>query len=570
MRFTRFKRQSLTLHITVTLFLCGIFPASAFPALPGPADAGRINPQQEAVPPPPQKNEGTVVPESTAPLVQAPPGAEKIKLVLKEVDFEGVTAFKPEELRDIYTPYIGQKVTMDIAWMMAGQLTERYRKEGYFLSQAYVPEQHIKGGKITISVIEGYIGQIDLDDKTVADHFVVKALINRMLSRKPVKSNDVESFLLRMNDLPGLTFRAVLSPLTGAEKKEGAIKLTLLPGKKENADSLSVDNFGSRFLGPQEATLDYQMSLLPLQQSEITLLSAYPLNNLYSASLKHTLPLFTDASLTLTGSTTNAYPGYTLTPLKVGSVSNFAGFTINYQPLRQRLDNLSLRIGFDGRDTNANTFAGPLTREHIRALRLGANYTGIADKLGGQSSIDASLSQGTRLLGASNENDPDLSRAHAVPDFTKLDMTLSRLQSITRNWYAVSTLTGQTTHDILYSSEEFGYGGQALGRAYDSSEIIGDKGAAGSVELRYNGFYSVQPLAITPYTFYDIGKVWSNSPNTHPMSGSSAGLGFRFTAPTRIEGITTLAFPLTKPEANPIYGGSGTGPRILFQILKRF
>jgi hemolysin activation/secretion protein len=62
----------------------------------------------------------------------------------------------------LYEEHIGKDITLDFPWTLADAITSKYRDQGYFLTRAYVPEQDIKGGVITIKIIEGYIGQVDL------------------------------------------------------------------------------------------------------------------------------------------------------------------------------------------------------------------------------------------------------------------------------------------------------------------------------------------------------------------------------------------------------------------------
>ncbi len=90
-----------------------------------------------------------------------------------------------------------------------------------------------------------------------------------------------------------------------------------------------------------------------------------------------------------------------------------------------------------------------------------------------------------------------------------------------------ASATGQVASRSLMSSEEFGFGGSTFGRAYDSSELSGDSGMAGLLELRYNAVPNIANYAhFTPYAFYDAGKVWNmNSGQDTNVSASSAGFG---------------------------------------------
>jgi len=156
-----------------------------------------------------------------------------------------------------------------------------------------------------------------------------------------------------------------------------------------------------------------------------------------------------------------------------------------------------------------------------------------------------------------------LSRQGANPEFNKLEYGLTRFQTLPEDFTVVTGLSGQIASGVLYSSEQFGFGGQAFGRAYDPSEIIGDSGIAGSVELRYSGIPVVRGISSGPYVFYDIGKVWDDGGGS--QSGSSLGGGIRLDSTFGLSGNVTIAEPLTRPLEDPS-NGNGKSPRYLFQM----
>ena len=169
------------------------------------------------------------------------------------------------------------------------------------------------------------------------------------------------------------------------------------------------------------------------------------------------------------------------------------------------------------------------------------------------------------------KGDLNLSRAQATPDFTKAELGLTRLQAITADWSLLASAAGQIASGPLYSVEEFGYGGQAFGRAFDSSEITGDHGLNGSLEVRYNGLKFSPSVTLQPYGFYDIGEVWNDDiGQVEHASGSSAGFGLRTSTDFGLTSNVGLAFPLTRSIATPIYGQGKNDPRIMLQIGKSF
>lgn len=550
----------------VTIMASGTALAQTPPtSLPGSADPARIKPIE--LPTAPAINTGINLPQ-VVPSMPIPKGASAIRFKLDHVKLDGVTAFAPAELSDIYAPYIGKEISLDVAYTVASLITERYRNAGYFLSLAYVPNQSIKGGTVTIRVVEGRIDKVALDN-TAVDSWIIQDYIAQLTSYKPVTSKAVESFLLRLNDIPGYTFRAVLS---SADKgSEGAMKLTLTPEKQAGRGALVFDNYSSRFLGPHQASVTYSTSFLPGHQTTISGLNSLPFSKLHYANLSHSFVVAPRVSVELHGGMTKAEPGYTLKPFEVKSTSKTIGATVNYQLIRQRQENLGIKLGFDARNSTSDLLSAPLSRDRIRTLKAGVNYD-MADRWDGYNYFTFNVTQGLSALGSSKKGQLNLSRSEAKPDFTKAEASISRLQALTDNWSLQVNASGQIASGPLYSSEEFGYGGQSFGRAYDESEIVGDHGIAASAEIRYGGWRDVTDIAtLQPYAFIDSGRVWNDDANqAYMQTATSTGMGVRFATEWDQSGNLGVAFPIHRDIASPVYGMGEDGPRILLRISQGF
>lgn len=543
----------------LTLSIATTAHAQAF--IPGPADVGRIAPPEDLKQPAPSAP--SIIPDTTDEHI-APEGAEKIVFELKEIRLEGVTAFTREELADIYEPYIGQNVSLDVVWLIAGQITKRYRNQRYFLSRAYVPAQEIEDGIVIIRVVEGHIGQIEWQEP-IEDSTIIQKLTERLLRERPLKTDTLESYLLRINDLPGKSFRAVVQPIEGDE--EGVVSLALAQMETKGQGQIRLDNHGSRFLGPHRLTAFYEDSFLPMQQTSLSISTSIG-DELHYANATHIIPVSPKISLELLGNYIHAEPGYSLEQLEIKSDSKELGIGVIYQPIRQWLQNLRLGLHLMGKDTDSDILGTPLTRERSRAIRMHAAYD-TAGYFNGYSFWNATVSQGVDILGSSDAGDTDLSRPEARPDFTKIELSYTRQQPISDNVLFIGRFASQLASDPLYSSEEFGFGGQRFGRAYDPSEITGDHGMAFSAELHYKGLPSLHNIRLTPFAFYDVGKVWNKDAGGN-ISASSAGVGVQAALPRGIAGTLTAAQPLTRKIDNPLYGMDDQAPRFMFDLSYSF
>ena len=559
------------LVVSVSLFGMLATPAHAQvtqqDALPAPADSGRIKPDASRFAPIPERAAPAISRESLPPPVNAPEGAESIRFTLKGVKLVGVTAFADERFTALYAPLVGSTISLTQVYEIAASITRTYREAGYILSYAYIPDQEIASGEVTIAIAEGYLAQVVVDGRD-SNHGITADYIARLTREKPITNQTLESTLLRLNDLPGLSYRAVLSKAPNAPPAESI--LTLIPTKKDARATVNFDNFSSRYLGPHEVSGSYSRSILPRQQTTIFGLTSIPVDRLNYISLNHSYALVADVTIEGSASYTNSNPAFTLEPLDIESATTNFNLGINYQAIRQRDENLLFKLSAESRHVTSDILNTRLTRDEVRSLHATASYD-MRDGWDGTNVINATITQGIGILGASSKSNGanDLSRDEATPDFTKIELSASRLQTIDDDWAALVQASGQIASGPLYASEEFGYGGQVYGRAYDSSEVVGDGGAQAAIELRYTGFRTMQPINVEPFIFYDYGFVTNEDAAQAKFDSlSSAGGGIRFASIWGQAGMLAVAVPITRESAAPTYGIDSA--RILFQVAHNF
>jgi hemolysin activation/secretion protein len=534
--------------------------------IPGPADAGRIDVQPKNIPPPKQRPQ-IVTPDFKTLEAPIPEGADNITFVLQGVVIEGMSAFSPQKMEDIYTPFVGQEISISRIWEFSGRITESYQREGYFLSRAYVPAQEIDSGTVTLRVIEGYVGDVVIEGEEANQNYLVEILKNRITALKPLRFEDLERALMLLNDIPGKSFETVLGKM-GEGAAEGAVQLILKESNTEGRGSVVFNNHGSRFSGPHRTSFAYEDSFLENQSTTLSgLASAFPVEDeLWSVSAAHEIKILPELKLGFSIGRTISQPGYTLAINEIESRSVNWGVDLEWKLIRQRTHNMSLSLGLDGQNVNTDILDTPLTRDRIRALRLSGVYEG-SDPLDGYNILDVTLSRGITGIGANEPGELTLSRADAEPDFSKFEATWQRSQLIAEDWLGITTITGQRASKALYSSEEFGFGGPSLGRAYDASELTGDHGIGGAFEVQYTGIESVKEIKFTPSVFYEIGKIWNiGEGQDDGLSIADAGIGLNLSHPSGLSSTLTISQPFTKSIDTPTYGNNGRNPRVYFQL----
>ncbi|HEY8963421.1 MAG TPA: ShlB/FhaC/HecB family hemolysin secretion/activation protein, partial [Alphaproteobacteria bacterium] len=149
---------------------------------------------------------------------------------------------------------------------------------------------------------------------------------------------------------------------------------------------------------------------------------------------------------------------------------------------------------------------------------------------------------------------------------------LTRLQRIVKDFNILVGVKGQISNGPLLASEEFGIGGMSYGygRGYDPSEILGDEGVVGKLEVQWNTHvFDEHITSLQLFGFYDVGAVWNDDPTTPAdkrNSVASVGLGARARLTQAINADATLAFPMTKD----VDTQDDTDPRLFVSLTSRF
>jgi len=541
-----FQNKILALFLFGIILFCASNAFSA-PSLPGPADAGRALKDKEKkfqdIGAAPEKAPSIKAP--ALPGYQAPQGAENVTFVLRSIEIKGSTIYQKSDLAPLYKSSLGKTVTVDKIYEFAALLTQRYRNDGYALSRAVVPPQEIESGAIKIVVIEGYIDTLTIvgDYKATA---VSDNIIGKVMSEKPLNMKTLERQMLLLNDLPGIAAQAILKPVED-DSDLGATKLVLAFGEESAPVSISFDNFGSRYLGPYEASIHAAYNFFPQQQTQIDGLVTTPTDELQFIQISHKLPISSEGTMaSFSASYGHSAPGYSLESQEIRGNSYDYNIGLSQPIIRTRSENLYLGAGLEVRNSKVDVLATELYEDKLRILSVSGNYD-VADAWRGANQLELKLSQGVDAFGATDNDDINKSRIDGRSDFTKV----------------TADANGQYSWSPLLSSEQFGLGGQQFGRAYDSSELTGDSGIAGSLELQYSGLPYAFDTESQLYTFYDSGKAWSeDGPDS---SLSSAGAGVRLAHASGVSGNFSLAKPLTKKVDAPSTG-NGKDVRFLFSL----
>lgn len=496
---------------------------------------------------------------------------EGVRFTLKGIDLEGATEFKSEELQALYSEYEGKEISLPTLNTIADKITAHYRNAGFILSRAVVPPQRIGDGRVTIRIVEGYINSIRVEGD-VADgnnEWPIYRYIEKIKGSKPLNAADLERYLLLAEDLPGVSARAVLQP---SPDVPGASDLVIKVEKKTIEGAVTADNRGSRFLGNYQGGLTVAFNDL-LNMNERTqfrgIMTSQPSELQYGEVLHEQQIGGEGTKLAFNYSYTATEPGSKLEIFDIEGKSRSFSAGVTHPFLRSRQENIFAGLSYTYRTVDVSSLGVKLYEDNINAMRANGSYD-FVDSWFGINRMELVISQG---LGIDSDGSiPNRSRANGKTSFTKFNLDVSRLQPISGPWSVYAGAIAQWSRDPLLASEEMGIGGANFGYAYDPSEISGDMGVAGKIELQYNGdFESTLLSTYQYYVFYDAGKVWNHGTFAGEAGSaalSSAGVGVRFNAIEDLSADFQIATPLTRQvNAN---GLEGDATRAFFSLAYRF
>jgi hemolysin activation/secretion protein len=562
----------------ITLSVCIAVHAQQPPPPPGAGDALR-DLGQKAQP---------VVPPQPPPTINIAPDARRavkpmpgFRLDVKGYRFSGLTVLPAEELQAVVEKYTGPDRTFEDLQAAASAITEYLRKKGYFVAQAYIPEQKLEGGIVEIAILEGRLGavRIEMDEGSLVSRDAVASALSHLTPGIVLHTDTVEQALFIASDLRGISVRSVVEP--GATPGSADLVVQVL-GTRRVDGTIEFDNHGSRFTGENRfgASLNVNSpfgrgDLLSLRGllgvpggsadtdfarvSYLTPVGSYG-TRLGAAYLKLRYHLGTAA----------------FTPLNQRGDSTVASVFGVHPIVRTRRANLYVQANFDARDFHDDRQAvGTVSDRKIKAgaFSLSGDMT---DQFlgGGFNSFSLAYSQGRLDIETAADLAADQGAAgrRANGSYAKLNGSFSRINALWESTSVYFSYAFQLASKNLDGSEKFSLGGPNAVRAYAQGEAAADEAQLITTELRY-GIPAVSfiPNGLTASLFHDYGRgrlidkplAIEEPTNVRTLQGAGFGLTWGRQDNFILRG--TLAWRLS---GQPISDPADRKPRLFFQFAK--
>jgi len=483
-------------------FIC-LIPVTAYTQVRPDAGSVLQDIQQPEMQPKPDEN---LIPQGQ-PLSGTVAGGAQVEV--KGILFTGNTIFDEETLQTVVGDAIGTPCDLAALRQIADRVSTFYRDNGYRYARAYIAEQGITDGVLTIDIIEGCYGKI-----TATGDPALAAWAQRFLcGLKPgcvIEEKCLERSMLILGDQPGIDVSPLICP--GESVGLGDLEVQVTEGPRFSGQ-VRLDNHGNRYSGEYRGDLTLRMNRVFSIGDELSLRTLYTSENMWLGQLDYTFPIGYSG---LRGNVGYAHTAYDL-------MAPYEGYTgtakvskagLSYPLVRSRMTNLALYLTGQYKDLN-NDLSGASYEKKTSWSGVAGLQFDHRDAFGGGGITWGDLSV--------TAGDLDSDNAGAVQGgFTKANLEITRLQNLSPVFSLFVNAAGQWSDSDLDSSESFTLGGANGIRAYPQGEASGSEGWLARSELRYaaNNYFA-------PYLFYDAGHIAADAGDAS-RSIAGAGIGLRY------------------------------------------
>jgi hemolysin activation/secretion protein len=552
-----FKKSLFTVALAAT--------AQAVSAQQAPPGVGA---QLQQIPPPPP-------PVRTAPEIAVQRGAAPApadnagpSFRVDTLHVSGATLYPEADLVAAAAFVPGRAMTLGDLRNAAAKIAAFYNAHGHFLAQAYVPEQDVRGGAVTIAVVEGRYGKIEVRNATHLSTARAQSVLSGLDSGDIVATAPLERRLLLLSDVPGVRVKSTLTP--GAAVGTSDLIVDVVPARTITG-RIGVDNAGNRYTGTYRVDGSLYFNNLAGIGDLLSLRVLGSSGGLGYGRIAYQAPV---GNLTLGAAYTHLrYDlGREFRSLDAhGTADIFSGLA-SYPLIRSRNANLYALASFDYKLLRDDVdVTSTRSRRDSRAVTLG--ISGDTRDRTGWNTFSAGMSFGSLRFKDPLERAADALAARSSGGFGKFQAAVARLQTIGGPLSVYGSVRGQLAFANLDSSEKMELGGVYGVRAYPEGEAYGDSGYIATIEprLALDRWTAGLPGHFQLIGFIDTGEVryahhpWFVGSNHTRRSGIGAGINW--VGPYGLGAGVSYAHRLGSQR---VTSGPDHSGRVSFQISKQF
>jgi hemolysin activation/secretion protein len=464
--------------------------------------------------------------------------ADTFRVFVRKFKIEGNTIFSDKELGKVTTSYENREITSSELENLRLKLTRYYTERGYLNSGAFIPDQKVVDGIITIRIVEGVLSKIEIAGNQRLRRYYIETRVDPGKD-VPLNVNILQERL------------QLLQQDRRIERVDAKLRPGTLPGEAE----LDVDVEEAR---PVEFWLTVDNGKPPSVGSVQGRMRAVH-NDLFGFG--DTLVL----DYALTEGLDDFFGSYLWPVTASDTTFEFVYRTTDADVVEDPFERLDIK-------NKTKTFRAALVHPVFRTLNTAFKLGVLLDIRHSKSFL---LGERFSLVPASENGEINLTVPRVSQDWVSRSRTqvlaarslfslgidafdatvnsraedgkffawLGQFQWARRYLNPEVELLVRTdlqvANDSLPPVEKFAVGGINTVRGYRENQLVRDNGFIGSLELRipvYRSDFGQHSIQIAP--FFDYGRSWNTDRSTpDPDDIYSAGLGLRLTIASQIQAL---------------------------------
>jgi len=448
---------------------------------------------------------------------------DKTLFDVKKIKIKGVTRFFESDLLFLSFGLEGKKITIADLQRFVNRITKYYRDNDYMVAYAYIPEQDISNGKVTIRVLEGELEKINIINTSTVSDSQIRSFFNKYLPlNTPLKGDYIKRAISNLSVLSGIDkINISLSP----GQKEGYTVLTLFVNTEKSYNGMiTLDNLGNQYTGTTRLSTSLSLKS-PLKRGDVLSLSVLKSSqNLYYGNINCNFPI---TNIGLYGGLFFEYTNYELSKdlenLGANGNAEISGFVLKYDLYKKLDKRISFSLQRESRDLvdridSVNSYTDKSESAYI--IKLNAKLS--TYKYGGLN-ITLKNTIGKLNILDTDSRKYDIMTAQTNGDYNIVNLGIKGKKIFDSPFSLLFDLETQYTNSNLDSYEKFSLGGPDRVSSYSSGEGQGDEGIFSGVETQIN----LHPNLVLGI-FANIGRIKVNHDYISNEKHTLSGAGFKF------------------------------------------
>lgn len=478
-----------------------------------------------------------------------------VKLMIRDIKFDGVTVFSNDELKGVVSEFVGQELTVEQAFAIPAKVSKYYQDHN-LVARATLVGSLARDGLIKVGVIETQVKQTQLDKDLTAMAAAAPKVEELKLEPPKVEVpftavpvSNVAKLEVREESSVAARF-AEMSPSVPVPEPKQDGKLTqeqetefILQryAKSSRQYELLVDNFGYASTGQSRVGAGLVWNDALLRDDK---LSVQGLKSQGSHYMQLAYEWATGLEGLKLGASVSTFNYDVVNGLQTAvNISGDAvkkSFLVAYDLVNNPGEVSTLGLHYDVKRLNT-TALNYAESAYYDTKVMGIEFKGIEREMapgGAVLTYDAILSSGQVDMNGSPNQASDLSGEKTYGAFSKLRFNGTILQPLSGINSVYGGLTIQRANKNLDGSEKIYLGGPFGVRAYGVGEGMGSDGELATLEFRHK-----LTAETTLSEFYDWGHVrpWHNGSATGAPAVNTAILqGYGLSVATKLDSGITL------------------------------